>query len=113
MAGTKSLYLLLSSMKWTTVSALKFPWEQDPDTDDVFTWLRPLNEPACEAFHLVVEDMINNESAHLHEGRFSRRMPGCLDEQPASECEEARDRSKSLRKYIATIGPKLFLKPKF
>ena len=66
-------------MEENLVSAITLPWEQDEDADDVFAWLRPLNESACHAFNLVVEGMIKNPNAHLHERQFihvaGRAMP--------------------------------------
>ena len=42
-------------------------WEQDPDTDDLFAWLKPPKELSYEAFYLAVEDLIINASTHVHE----------------------------------------------
>ena len=57
-------------MEGDTVSDIALPWEQDSNTNDVFAWLRPLNELACQAFHLVVESIIKNPNTHLHERKF-------------------------------------------
>ena len=57
-------------MEGDTLSDIVLPWEQNPNTNDVFAWLKPLNEFACHAFHLVVESMIKNPSTYIHEREF-------------------------------------------
>ena len=69
-AGTYSLSALLPLMEGDTLSDITLPWEQDSNTDNVFAWLRPFNEFACHAFHLVVESMIKHPSTRLHERAF-------------------------------------------
>ena len=54
----------------STVSFLPDSWEQDPNTENVFAWLRPMNEFAQHAFHLLVDSMIQNPDLRVSERRF-------------------------------------------
>lgn len=86
-------------MEGDTLSDIALPWEQDSNTDDVFAWLRPLNEFACHAFHLVVESMIKNPSTYVHEREFihvhEKKMPrsgslsGSDDQSDHEEADQA------------------------
>ena len=79
------------------VSDITLPWEQDTNTDDVFAWLRPLNDAACLAFNLVVESMINNPNIYEHERKFihvsGRALPraGSLSGSDDQEVQEEID----------------------
>lgn len=53
-----------------TLSTIPASWEQDLNTENVFGWLRPSNEFARQAFHLVVDKMIRNPGARSNERRF-------------------------------------------
>lgn len=53
-----------------TVSSIPASWNQDYNAISVFGWLRPTNEFARHAFHLVVEDMIQNPDTQLHARKF-------------------------------------------
>ena len=54
----------------TTVSPIPDSWKQESDTENVFAWLRPLNEFARHAFHLLVDSMIHNPGSRISERRF-------------------------------------------
>ena len=64
-------------------------WEQDPSKDTVFAWLRPMNEFARSAFHLVVDKMVQNPGTQLSERKFIH-LDGraTFSPQSASESEE-------------------------
>lgn len=53
-----------------TLSNLPASWEQISNTDNVFGWLRPMNEFARHAFHLVVDKMIQCPGTQVHERKF-------------------------------------------
>ena len=82
------------------VSDITLPWKQDTNTDDVFAWLRPLNEEACLAFNLIVESMIKNPDIYLHERKFihvsGRALPraGSLSESDDQGTQEEIDQSQ-------------------
>ncbi|KAF6227648.1 hypothetical protein HO173_012088 [Letharia columbiana] len=59
-----------SSFEVDTVPVIPASWTQNSNTDNVFGWLRPMNEFARNAFHLVVDNMIHNPDTHLHERQF-------------------------------------------
>ena len=53
-----------------TISSIPDSWEQDSNTEAVFAWLRPMNEFARHAFHLLVDSMIQNPELRISERRF-------------------------------------------
>ena len=53
-----------------TTSSIPDSWEQDSNTETVFAWLRPMNEFARHAFHLLVDSMIQNPGSRKLERKF-------------------------------------------
>ena len=51
-------------------SSIPDSWEQESNTEIVFAWLRPMNEFARHAFHLLVDSMIQNPGSRMSERRF-------------------------------------------
>ena len=54
----------------STISCIPDSWEQESDTDNVFAWLRPMNDFARVAFHQLVESMIEYPDSRISERRF-------------------------------------------
>lgn len=61
---------LVNPFEENTVSDIPSSWKQDHDTSNVFGWLSPMNDFACDAFHLIVDKMIQSPDGQLHERKF-------------------------------------------
>ena len=89
-------------------------WEQDPSIENVFAWLRPINEHARHAFHLVVDKMVQNPGTQLSARKFihldgrATFSPRSASESEDPAHEEAEDQSKwnGTFKFSTTVHPK-------
>ena len=54
----------------STIASIPDSWEQESNVDNVFAWLRPMNDFARVAFHQLVESMLEDPNSRVSERRF-------------------------------------------
>ena len=97
-----------------TIFSIPDSWEQESNAETVFAWLRPTNDFARHAFHLLVDSLIQNPGSRMSERRFIH-LDGreSMDASSASSSDdqaerEARDQPRWVGafKFSTAIYPK-------